>query len=84
LLTFTVGPEGLRAMARSKFKVGDKVKVIGMSKVTFAPGIKDELGTERLFKSMIGKVYAVRGLTDTGTSNFSRKDGISSGLNRNF
>jgi hypothetical protein len=53
-------------MARSKFKVGDKVKVIGMSKVTFAPGIKDELGTERLFKSMIGKVYTVRGFDRYG------------------
>jgi hypothetical protein len=32
-----------------------------MSPVTFPPGIKDELGTEKLFKSMLGKVYTVRG-----------------------
>jgi hypothetical protein len=42
-----------------KFRIGDKVKVVGMSPVTFAPGVKDELGTEKLFKSMLGKVYTV-------------------------
>lgn len=50
-----------KAMAKTKFRVGDKVKVVGMSPMTFAPGVKDELGTEKLFKSMIGKVYTVRG-----------------------
>jgi len=30
------------------FRIGDKVKVVGMSPVTFAPGVKDELGTEKL------------------------------------
>ena len=37
-----------------------------MSKVTYPPGIKDELVTERLFKSMIGKVYTVRGFDKYG------------------
>jgi hypothetical protein len=32
-----------------------------MAKITYEPGVKDELGTEDLFKSMIGKVYTVRG-----------------------
>jgi len=32
-----------------------------MSPVTYPPGVKDELGTEKLFKGMIGKVYTVRG-----------------------
>jgi hypothetical protein len=40
-----------------KFRVGDKVKVVGMSPMTFPPGVQDELGTEKLFKSMLGKVY---------------------------
>jgi hypothetical protein len=31
-----------------KFRIGDKVKVVGMSAVTLAPGLKDELGTEKL------------------------------------
>jgi hypothetical protein len=42
------------------------VKVVGMSPVTFAPGVKDELGTEKLFKSMLGKVYPVRGFDKYG------------------
>jgi hypothetical protein len=53
-------------MAKRKFRVGDKVKVVGMSPVTFAPGVKDELGTEKLFKSMLGKVYTVRGFDKYG------------------
>ena len=53
-------------MKNRRFRIGDKVRVIGMSKVTYPPGIKDELGTERLFKSMIGKVYTVRGFDKYG------------------
>jgi hypothetical protein len=49
-----------------KFRIGDKVKVVGMSRVTYAPGVKDELGTEKLFKSMLGKVYTVRGFDRYG------------------
>jgi len=51
---------------RKKLRVGDKVKVVGMSPVTFPPGVKDDLGTERLFKSMFGKVYTVRGFDKYG------------------
>ena len=53
-------------MMSKKFRIGDKVKVVGMSPVTFAPGVKDELGTEKLFKSMLGKVYTVRGFDSYG------------------
>jgi hypothetical protein len=53
-------------MPKSTFRVGDKVKVVGMSPVTFAPGVKDELGTEKLFKSMLGRVYTVRGFDKYG------------------
>ena len=53
-------------MAKPKFRVGDKVRVTGMSPVTYAPGVKDELGTEKLFKSMLGKVYTVRGFDKYG------------------
>ena len=51
---------------RRKFRIGDKVKVVGMAPVRYAPGVKDELGTEKLFKSMLGKVYAVRGFDRYG------------------
>jgi hypothetical protein len=53
-------------MRRRKLRIGDKVVVIGLSSVTYAPGIKDELGTEKLFESMLGKVYTVRGLDKYG------------------
>lgn len=53
-------------MAKRMFRIGDKVKVVGMSPVTFAPGVKDEMGTEKLFKSMLGKVYTVRGFDKYG------------------
>lgn len=48
-------------MNKSKFRVGDKVKVVGMPPIKFPPGMKDEMGTKRLFKSMVGRVYTVRG-----------------------
>ncbi len=47
-----------------KFRIGDKVKVVGMSPVTFAPGVKDELGTEKLFKSMLGKRLGRAGISE--------------------
>jgi len=52
-----------KAMAARRFRVGGKVKIVGMS---FALGLKDELGTEKLFKSMFGKVHIVRGLDKYG------------------
>jgi hypothetical protein len=51
---------------RRKFRVGDKVRVVGMSPVKFAPGIEDEMGTEELFKRMLGRVYTVRGFDKYG------------------
>jgi hypothetical protein len=53
-------------IAKPKFRIGDKVKVVGMSPVTYPPGVKDELGTEKLFKSMLGKAYTVRGFDEYG------------------
>jgi hypothetical protein len=60
-------------MVKRKFRVGDKVKVVGMSPVTFPPGVKDELGTEKLFKSMLGKVYTVRGFDEYGNVDLEPK-----------
>jgi len=53
-------------MGKGKFAIGDKVKVIGMAPITYAPGVKDELGTEKLFKSILGRVYTVRGFDKYG------------------
>jgi hypothetical protein len=53
-------------MPKHKFQIGDRVRVIGMSPVKLPPRVKDELGTEKLFKNMIGKVYTVRGFDNYG------------------
>ena len=53
-------------MRKRIFRTGDKVVVIGLSSATYAPGIRDELGTEKLFKKMVGKVYTVRGFDKYG------------------
>ena len=48
-------------MPKARVRVGDKVKVVGIPPIVFSPGVKDEMGTKKLFKSMLGKVYTVRG-----------------------
>ena len=48
-------------MRKRKFKIGDKVLVTGLPRDNYAPGVKDELGTEKLLQSMLGKVYAITG-----------------------
>lgn len=53
-------------MIRGKFKIGDKVIVIGVPPITLPPGVKDDLGTRKLFKSMVGKVYTIRGFDKLG------------------
>jgi hypothetical protein len=49
-----------------KFRIGDKVKVVDMSPVTFAPGAKETWHREAIQKSMLGKVYTVRGFDRYG------------------
>jgi len=53
-------------MATRRFRVGDKIKVVGIPPMSFAPGVKDELGSEKLFKSMLEKIYTVRGFDKYG------------------
>jgi hypothetical protein len=53
-------------MRKQTIRIGDKVVVIGLSTVTYPPGVRDELGTEKLFRSMLGKVYTVRGFDEHG------------------
>ncbi len=62
-----------------KFRIGDKVKVVGMSPVTFAPNVKDELGTEKPFKSMLGKVYTVRRFDKYANVELEPKRGVKGG-----
>jgi len=55
-----------RTRGKRKFKLGEKVTVVGLPPISFAPGVKDELGTKKLFRSMLGKVYTVRGFDKYG------------------
>jgi len=71
-------------MVKRKFHVGDRVKVIGMSKITFAPGVKDELGAEDLFKNMIGKVYTVKSFDEYGYVDFTQSEPVGSGSEPEF
>jgi hypothetical protein len=47
-------------MGKRKFQVGDRITVAGLPTINFAPGVRDELGTKKLFRSMLGKVHTVR------------------------
>jgi len=53
-------------MARKKFKVGDKIRVIGYRPGVYRPGVEDDMGTEDLFKSLVGRRYTIRGFDDYG------------------
>lgn len=53
-------------MPRKKFKVGDKIRVIGYRPGVYPPGVEDEMGTEELFKSLVGRRYTIRGFDDYG------------------
>ena len=53
-------------MEKRELKIGDKVRVIGYRAATYAPGMVDELGTEELFKSMVGRRYTIRGFDQYG------------------
>jgi hypothetical protein len=53
-------------MTKRELKVGDIVKVVEYRPGKYVPGVKDELGTEDLFKSMVGKRYRIRGFDQYG------------------
>jgi hypothetical protein len=53
-------------MPKRKFKIGDKIRVIAYRPGKYAPGVKDTLGTEGLFKSMVGRRYTIRGFDEYG------------------
>jgi len=53
-------------MRKRPFKIGDKVRVIGIPVAKLAPGVRDELGTNKLLKYMLGRVYTVKGYDKYG------------------
>jgi hypothetical protein len=56
----------VKSMSNRRIQIGDKVRVIGIPKMTFARDVKDELGSAKLFKSMLGNAYTVRGFDRYG------------------
>jgi hypothetical protein len=60
-------------MGKRKFQVGDKVTVIGLPTIIYAPRVKDKLGTEKLFRSILGKVYTVMGFDKYGNTELHPK-----------
>lgn len=65
-------------MGIRKFRVGDKIKVIRYAPSTYAAGVKDELGTEKLFRRIVGRVYTIKGFDKYGHVELhpTRKDSI--------
>ena len=65
-------------MARQRFKVGDIVEVTHYTPGRYAPRVKDELGTEALFRRIVGRRYRIKGFDEYGHIELhpSRKDWI--------
>lgn len=53
-------------VAKPKFKIGNKIWVIGYRPGKYAPGVVDDMGTEELFKSLVGCRYTIRGFDRYG------------------
>jgi len=53
-------------MTKQKLKIGDKIQVIGYRPGKHPTGYLDDMGTEELFKSMVGRSYTIRGFDDYG------------------
>jgi len=53
-------------MQARKFRVGDKVKVIGIPTLSISRELENELGTKELFKNMLGRVFTVQGFDRYG------------------
>jgi len=51
---------------KRKLKVGDTIRVTGYRPGKYAPGAVDDMGTEELFKSLVGRRYTVRGFDRYG------------------
>lgn len=53
-------------MPKEKLKIGDKIRVIGYRPGKYAPGVIDDMGTEELFKRLVGRRYTIRGFDQYG------------------
>jgi len=53
-------------MKKRKYKIGDTVTVIAYTPACYAREAMDELGTEQIFKDMVGRSYRVHGFDQYG------------------
>lgn len=53
-------------MAKHKFKIGDRVRVVQSPPFHLPKGVRDKIGTKKLLKYMVGRIYTVRGFDDHG------------------
>lgn len=53
-------------MPPTKLQIGDRIRVIGYRPGVYAPEVEDEMGTEALFRHMVGRRYTVRGFDEYG------------------
>jgi hypothetical protein len=53
-------------MTKPKLKIGDKIRVIGYRPGKYPAGYVDDMGTEQLFKSLVGRRYTIRGINEYG------------------
>lgn len=53
-------------MAKQTFTVGDFLVVTHYTPIRYASGVKDELGTEALFRRMVGRRYKIMGFDEHG------------------
>ena len=53
-------------MANKNLKVGDTISVTGYQPEKYSPGVTDEMGTEKLFKSLVGRRYTIKGFDAYG------------------
>jgi hypothetical protein len=53
-------------MAKQTLKVGDIVEVTHYTVGHYAPGVEDELGTEALFRRLVGRRYRIMGFDEYG------------------
>jgi len=60
-------------MSKNTLNIGDTIKVIAYLPGKYSPGATDELGTEKLFKSLVGRRFKIEGFDDYGNIHLSPK-----------
>jgi len=53
-------------MPQHQLKIGDRIRVVAYRPGKYPPGVVDEMGTEELFKSMVGRRYTIKGFDEYG------------------